>query len=63
MYMYLYQIYIYECACVYLPTSLRPRRVAQVQFLKRYFAGLNSEFSFLKTGCYVKVKEPCLPQD
>ena len=45
---------------MYLPTPLHEQEVTQGQFVKGSFTGLKSEFSFSKTGCHTKAKEPSL---
>ena len=53
--------HIYMHIFIYLPTSLHEQHATQSQCFKQSLTGLNSEFSFSKTGCYTKVKEHSLP--
>ena len=54
---YYTHIYMY----MYLPTPIHKQDVTQVQSFQQNLAGLHLEFSFSKTGCHTKVKEPSLP--
>ena len=60
-------VYVCVCVCVhvcvsmYLSTSLYKKDVTQGQFFKWNVIGLNSEFSFSKTGCYTKAEELSQP--
>ena len=45
---------------MYLP-KLFARVRCECQFFKLSLTGLNSEFSFFKTGCHTKIKKPNLP--
>ena len=46
---------------MYLPTPPLGEDVTQSQFLRQFLIGLNSEFSFSKTGCLTKAEKPSLP--
>ena len=47
--------------CMYLPNPSHEQDVTEDQLFKQSLTGLNSKFSFPKTGCNTKVKEPSLP--
>ena len=48
---------------VFIQFFCHKQNVTQGQFFKQSTGGLNSEFSFFKTDCLNKAKEPNLPND
>ena len=59
VYIYIY-IYVCVCVCVFTNPSTSAGYDARSIF-KWSLTGLNSEFSFFKTNCVTRVKEPSLP--